>query len=103
MNLAHKTTGSIASLRFVRSYPIRALIVWAAIHLFTTASTGQVVSAGFKGTIILAATAALVIFFDARRRRENSFLQNLGVHALLPPLLAAVTVIAGETALALFT
>jgi hypothetical protein len=90
MNLAYKPTGSIASLKLVRAYPLRAALVWVGIHGFAAVSLGEVDSLGFTGTIVLAAVAAAVLTLDAKRRRELRFLVNLGV----PPWLPAVTGIA---------
>lgn len=103
MDLAYKTTRNIAALKFVRAYPMRALLVWTGLHVFIAASVGEITSVGLKGTIVLAALASLVVFFDARRRRENGFLQNLGVSVMVPPSLAAATVVFSEVVLAILT
>src|SRR5690242_2768990 len=91
------TTGSIASLKLVRAYPMRSALVWLAAHVFVLASAGQLgparfvdaLSFGFRGSILLVSAAALVALFDARRRRELAFLQNLGIHRAMPGVIAA--------------
>lgn len=109
-SLTAKTTGSIASLRMVRAYPVRAALIWIGVHVFAAlslvlegVSSGQVSSFGFAGTLILSIASALIVYFDARRRREMAFLQNLGVAAWMPATLAASTVVVLESILATIT
>ena len=91
---------SIASLRLVRLQPQRAMLLWFAIHVFLAAGTGSPGTLGFRGSIILAATSGAVSWFDCRRRREIAFLGNLGVPALVPSAVAALTVLVLEAAAA---
>ena len=91
---------SIASLELIRAQPRRALLLWLAIHVFLAAGTGSPGPLGFRGSVILAATSGAVSWFDSRRRREIAFLGNLGVPALVPSAVAALTVLVLEAAAA---
>ena len=103
MDVTSTTGGGIASLKILRSYPLRAALIWIALHIFVAASTGKLSSLGFTATLILAAVAGIVAFLDARRRREIPFLQNLGVSQFLPGALAVATVLGLEIVLAVIT
>jgi hypothetical protein len=109
MNLARRTTGSVASLELVRAYPLRAAFIWFAVHAFAAGSMalsgtpGQLSSFGTAGAVILSVATGLVLFVDARRRREIPFLRNLGVSPWLPVVLGICVVLLKELALAAAT
>jgi hypothetical protein len=92
---------AIASLRLLHFQFLRALLLWVAIHFFVAYGTGEVAAFGFTVTFLLALVASAVSWLDSLRRREVSFLGNLGVEPYVPALLAASIIILLELILSL--
>jgi hypothetical protein len=92
---------SYGSLRLVRIHPFRAVLTWAAFHVFLAIATGSVSTFGFKGVLFMAAAAAIVAFVDSRRQRESMMLGNLGIPVYVVPVSASATVLACEFLLSL--
>lgn len=92
---------SIASPRLVRVHPLRAALTWLTFHVFLALTSGGISAFGFRGALFMAAATAIVTFMDSRRRREASFLGNLGVSKFAGPVMAATTVLVLEILLAI--
>jgi hypothetical protein len=75
-------------------------LIWLTAHVFLAISTGELLTLGTRGSVLVALTASTVAFVDARRRRELGFLGNLGVPWTVPAAVAAATVVALELLLA---
>lgn len=84
----------------IRAYPLRALVLWVALHAFVVLVTGaKVVVFETATSVALVVISGAIGFIDTRRRREFTMLGNLGVSSLAPAALWAGTVLALEIAL----
>ena len=64
---------------------LTAATLWALLHVFLFAATGQVVVSSFKTLLVLVVVAIIAGFADLRRNSESIFLENLGVTPLVVP------------------
>ena len=77
---------------YVRTFILRAIIVWLALHLLSFSLLFTL-----RGFLLAAAVTVTLVVLDAERRNERRFLANLGVSR---PVIAAVvlmTVVSLET------
>lgn len=86
----------------IRAYPVRALMLWLALHIFLfVVSGGDILALGTRATLVLAAIGAVVGRADTSRRHEYGLLGNLGIPKHAPAAIWAATMIVVEIALRL--
>ena len=69
---------------FRNAYLTRGFIVWVALRL--AMASGKLLDPNLLVETVLLAVVALAVLLDARRRREDLFLANLGI----PPIAIAL-------------
>ncbi len=80
----------------IRAFPIRASLLWLALHAFVAAVNGsEALQFSVPMSIVLIVSASLLGFLDTRRRHEFTLLGNLGIPGYMP------SVVWGATALVL--
>jgi hypothetical protein len=88
----------------IRAYPVRALLLWVALHAFVAAASGAgVLAFGTSMSIAMIVIAAAVGFLDARRRHELTLLGNLGIPPTTPSALWAGTILVLEVIMRVFS
>ena len=65
--------------RFRIVYPLRGLAAWVGVRLLAAAA--KLITMNLAQSVLVVAVVALAVWLDARRRREDLFLANLGIPA----------------------